>query len=102
VQQLELFLSKGNLPLGKDEDTSEIASAEVLEERVSQALAVVREVRDLWQGWLHGVEALFPQLQDHTLRSSWKTQIKASLQTIFTGAAFQPILDEYGHSQTHP
>jgi Fe-S oxidoreductase len=33
-------------------------------------------------------------LQDHTLRASWKTQIKTSLQTIFTGAAFQPILDE--------
>jgi len=33
-------------------------------------------------------------LQDHTLRASWKTQIKASFQTIFTGAAFQPILDE--------
>jgi FAD/FMN-containing dehydrogenase len=92
--ELELFLSKGNLPLGKDEDTSEIASAELLEERVSQALAVVRDVRDLWQGWLHGVETLFPQLQDHTLRASWKTQIKTSLQTIFTGAAFQPILEE--------
>ncbi|MEN9832468.1 MAG: hypothetical protein RLZZ487_2073, partial [Pseudomonadota bacterium] len=92
--ELELFLSKGNLPLGKDHDTSEIASAELLEERVSQALAVVRDVRDLWQGWLNGVETLFPQLQDHSLRASWKTQIKASLQTIFTGAAFQPILDE--------
>ena len=92
--ELELFLSKGNLPLGKDEDTSEIASAELLEERVSQALAVVRDVRDLWQGWLQGVGVLFPQLQDHTLRASWKTQIKASLHTIFTGAAFQPILDE--------
>ena len=92
--ELELFLSKGNLPLGKDDDTSEIASAELLQERVSQALAVVRDVRDLWQGWLHEVENLFPQLQDHTLRASWKTQIKASFQTIFTGAAFQPILDE--------
>jgi FAD/FMN-containing dehydrogenase len=92
--ELELFLSKGNLPLGKDGETNEIASAELLEERVSQALAVVCDVRDLWQGWLHGVETLFPQLQDHSLRASWKTQIKASLQTIFTGAAFQPILDE--------
>ncbi|MEY4219651.1 MAG: hypothetical protein RL686_2158, partial [Pseudomonadota bacterium] len=92
--ELELFLSKGNLPLGKDGETNEIASAELLEERVSQALAVVRDVRDLWQGWLHGVETLLPQLQDHSLRASWKTQIKASLQTIFTGAAFQPILDE--------
>jgi FAD/FMN-containing dehydrogenase len=40
--ELELFLSKGNLPLGKDGETNEIASAELLEERVSQALAVVR------------------------------------------------------------
>ena len=92
--ELELFLSKGNLPLGKDGETNEIASAELLEERVSQALAVVRDVRDVWQGWLNGVETLFPQLQDHSLRASWKTQIKSSLQTIFTGAAFQPILDE--------
>jgi len=92
--ELELFLSKGNLPLGKDDDTSEIASAELLEDRVSQALAVVREVRDVWQGWLQGVESLFPQLQDHSLRASWKTQIKAPFQTIFSGAAFQPIFDE--------
>ena len=46
--ELEHFLSKGNLPLGKDDDTSEIASAELLEERVSQALAVICDVRDLW------------------------------------------------------
>ncbi|MFM1766610.1 MAG: hypothetical protein RIU71_2373, partial [Pseudomonadota bacterium] len=61
---------------------------------MSQALAVVRDVRDLWQGWLQGVETLFPQLQDHTLRASWKTQIRAPFQTIFSGAAFQPIFDE--------
>jgi Fe-S oxidoreductase len=92
--ELEHFLSKGNLPLGKDDDTSEIASAELLEERVGQALALVRDVRTLWQGWLQGVDTLFPQLQDHTLRASWKTQIKAPFQSIFSGAAFQPIFDE--------
>ena len=31
--------------------------------------------------------ALFPQLQDHTLRASWKTQIRAPLQSMFAGAA---------------
>jgi Fe-S oxidoreductase len=37
---------------------------------------------------------LFPQLQDHSLRASWKTQIRAQLQNIFTGAQLSPILDE--------
>jgi FAD/FMN-containing dehydrogenase/Fe-S oxidoreductase len=92
--ELEHFLSKGNLPLGKEDDAGQIASAELLEDRVTQALAVVRDVRDLWQGWLQSVDTLFPQLQDHTLRASWKTQIKAPFGSIFSGAAFKPILDE--------
>ena len=45
-------------------------------------------------GGLQGVDTLFPQLQDHTLRASWKTQIKTPFQSIFSGAAFQPIFDE--------
>ncbi|MDD0810404.1 FAD/FMN-binding oxidoreductase [Curvibacter sp. RS43] len=91
---LEKFFSRGKLPLGKAEDASEMPSPELLEERVAQALAVVRDARALWQGWLQGVETLFPQLQDHSLRASWKTEIRARLQAIFTGAAFKPILDE--------
>ena len=55
---------------------------------------MVQDVRDLWQGWLQNVATLFPQLQDHTLRASWKTQIKLPFQSIFSGAAFQPIFDE--------
>jgi len=92
--ELESFLARGNLPLGKVEDASEMPSAELLEERVGQALAVVRDVRDLWQNWLTRVDELFPQLQDHTLRASWKTQIRAPFQDIFSGSAFQPILTE--------
>ena len=92
--ELESFLERGNLPLGKSDDASEIPSAELLEDRVSQALAVVRDVRDLWQNWLTNVESLFPQLQDHTLRASWKAQIRPAFQDIFSGAAFQPILAE--------
>ncbi len=91
---LEAFLSKGNLPLGKHDDAVEIPSAELLGDRVTQALALVREVRTLWAGWLLGVEPLFSQLQDHTLRASWKTQLRAPLQNIFTGVAFEPILKE--------
>ncbi|MEY4978560.1 MAG: hypothetical protein RLZZ352_830 [Pseudomonadota bacterium] len=93
-EALEAFLTQGKLPLGKTDDASDIPSAELLEDRVQQGLARVREVRALWAGWLRNVDTLFPQLQDHSLRASWKTQIRAPLQQIFSGAAFGPILAE--------
>ncbi len=92
--ELEAFFAKGQLPLGRSDDANDIPSAELLEDRVVQALALVREVRTLWRGWLDGVETLFPELQNHALRASWKTQLRAPLQAIFNGAAFQPILAE--------
>ncbi|MDP3755721.1 FAD/FMN-binding oxidoreductase [Polaromonas sp.] len=91
---LEAFFLKGKLPLGKSDDAGEIPSAELLEDRVGQAVALIADVRALWSGWLRDVEALFPQLQDHSLRASWKTQLRAPLQAIFSGAAFAPILAE--------
>jgi FAD/FMN-containing dehydrogenase/Fe-S oxidoreductase len=94
ADELEAFFSRGNLPLGKHDDASEIPSAELLEDRVGQALQLVREVRTLWQGWLRDVEPLFSQLQEHSLRASWKTQIRAPLQAIFVGEAFAGILAE--------
>jgi FAD/FMN-containing dehydrogenase/ferredoxin len=93
-REIEAFLERGNLPLGKQDDANDIPSAELLEDRVAQALAVVREVRDQWQGWLTDVDSLFPQLQEHSLRASWKTQIRPAFQNIFSGSAFLPILNE--------
>ena len=93
-EALEAFFAKGSLPLGKTDEANELPNAELLEDRVQQALSLVREVRSLWSTWLRDVDSLFPQLQDHSLRASWKTQIRAPLQQIFTGAAFGPILDE--------
>jgi FAD/FMN-containing dehydrogenase/Fe-S oxidoreductase len=37
---------------------------------------------------------LFDVVQDHTVRVSWKQEIRAQLRQIFGGAAFKPILDE--------
>ncbi len=91
---LLVFLEKGNLPLGKEGEASEVVSAELLEDRVAQAVATVGSVRVQWQGWLQGVEGLFTQLQDHTLRASWKTQLRAPLQAIFSGEGFAPLLGE--------
>src|SRR6478609_4369159 len=56
ADELEAFFARGNLPLGKQDDASEIPSAELLEDRVGQASAKVREVREQWQGWLADVD----------------------------------------------
>ncbi|MDE2607696.1 MAG: FAD/FMN-binding oxidoreductase [Burkholderiales bacterium] len=92
ADELEAFFVRGELPLGKQDDAGEIPSAELLEDRVQQALALIREVRAQWQDWLANVDPLFPQLQDHTLRASWKAQIRAPLQSFFSGTAFAPLL----------
>jgi len=96
VDALQAFFAKGNLPLGKADDANEIPSAELLEDRVAQAAALLTEVGDLWRGWLQGLDQqYFDGLQDHSLRASWKTQILKPLQTsIFAGAAFAPLIEE--------
>ena len=71
--ELAAFLTAGNLPLGKADasgDSGDVLSPELLQSRVAQALEVVIGARTLWASWLHGVETLFPQLQDHSLRAS--------------------------------
>jgi len=94
ANELEAFFQRGALPLGKAEDPNDMPSPEMLQERVDQALAVVREARELWAGWARELDTYFDGLQDHTLRASWKTQIREPLRGIFTGEVFAPILTE--------
>ena len=106
VAALQAFFERGQLPLGKSDDAGEIASAELLEDRVQQALALLAEVRSQWQFWLDNLDIVqpagsecagqtcFTPLQDWRLRASWKTQILKPLQQLFAGAAFTPLLDE--------
>lgn len=91
---LMTFLEQEHLPLGRQEDGSPLESAELLAERVSQALQVLQEVRSQWTLWLEHIDQYFPSLQSYEIRASWKTQIRAPLRTIFTGNAFAPILEE--------
>ena len=101
---LEAFFAAGSLPLGKGDDAGEVASAELLEDRVQQALALVRDVRAQWRHWLANLDAtdpadtaegrsFFSRLQDHSLRASWKSQLRAPLQAIFVGSAFAPVVE---------
>ena len=102
AERLEAFFARGELPLGKADDAAALPSAELLEDRVQQVLQLLHEVRELWQFWLAQLDVVqpdsgrsfFAQLQDHSLRASWKTQILAPLQALFSGASFEPIVRE--------
>ena len=99
---LSAFFTRGNLPLGRNDETGEIPGAELLEDRVQQALALLAEVRAVWQHWLDQLdrvqadsgETCFAMLQDWRWRASWKTQILKPLQGLFAGDAFKPLLAE--------
>jgi FAD/FMN-containing dehydrogenase/Fe-S oxidoreductase len=99
---LTAFLSSQPLPLGRGDDAVEIPSAELLEDRVLQALQRLAEVRAQWQAWLEELDrpqtlpdarTRFEQLQDGSLRASWKTQILRPLESLFAGAPFAPIVE---------
>ena len=102
ADRLEAFFAAGQLPLGKTDDAGEIPGAELLGDRAQQALALVREVRAQWRQWMDGLDqvqpdsgrSFFDQLQDVSLRASWKRQILKPLQQLFTGGAFVPVIDE--------
>ena len=92
LDSLEAFLKKGALPLGKSDQEYEIPTAEILGDRVQQALDLITKVRTRWADWLTQMDTYFPQLQNHSLRSSWKEEVRSELRIIFGGLVFEPIL----------
>ncbi len=91
---LEAFLKKSALPLGKATEDYEIPSAEILGDRVQQALELTARVGARWSEWLTQMDTHFSDLQNYSLRASWKTEVRAELRIIFGGLAFEPILNE--------
>ncbi|TXT24250.1 MAG: FAD linked oxidase domain protein, partial [Gallionellaceae bacterium] len=112
AEALQEFFA-GDLPL-HSQDT-QLSAAELLDTRPQQARELLAGVRARWQ-WLRdnldaacsslpvassnpacqlpGTGSVFQALQDHTLRASWKTEIREPLHHIFGGRAYQAILDQ--------
>ena len=111
------FLS-GELPLHQGD--ANLDNALLIGDRRQNALDTIAAVRARWQ-WLFdqldtplsaaeaefsalGIETgafsnkaahptLFHRLQDHSVRASWKTELKPQLETIFDGNVFRPVLE---------
>jgi FAD/FMN-containing dehydrogenase/Fe-S oxidoreductase len=113
LDAVERYL-QGDLPITLPE--AGVTADEVLGDRTERALAVVREARERWR-WLldnldrpltdlpaggalpplaatrHDGGTLFNVLQDHTVRVSWKDEVRELLADIFSGRAFEKLLE---------
>src|SRR5262249_36435525 len=63
-----------------------------IDDKVEEARTLLAAVRERWQSLIEGIDQTFPALQDHSTRVSWKTEIKAPLETLFAGLAFAPVM----------
>lgn len=94
LDALESYLKQPLLPIRANEEIEDISQAEMVGDRVLQAQTLITSVRNQWSDWLGDIKHYFPQIQDGSLRASWKTQLLAPLQIIFGGASFELVLKE--------
>ena len=89
-------LFEEELPLLQDEE--KIHAEELLGNRVGLARTLVGQTRARWQSLLETLdsadETTFRALQSHSIRVSWKSEIREQLQRIFAGRVYQKILEE--------
>jgi len=96
-------LLSGDLPLHQPE--AAVPAAELIGDRVERALALIAATRARWQ-WLadnldapprdfnHPSGSVWHLLQEHTLRVSWKTEVRAPLADIFSGLHFHKVREQ--------
>ena len=109
LDALEHFF-QGELPMSRDEDA--VTDPGMTESRRARALELLAKVRERWQ-WLRGnldaplstyfekfgvaestAPAVFRALQDHSLRVSWKREVRRELHALFTGRGYALVLDQ--------
>lgn len=76
------ILANLDAPLGEVRQQLQTLGLDHLTEALDARLAIQPDAR------------LFDAVQDHTVRVSWKAEVRAPLRQIFNGAAYQCILDE--------
>ncbi len=118
IDRLDEFLRQPVLPVNPDDDS--LSKDELLGDRVREGLELLAGVRMRWLALRDsldepvaeralslcalGVKAdaltmpqeasIFRMVQIHTIRVSWKTELRAPLEEIFGGAAYLPIFRE--------
>jgi FAD/FMN-containing dehydrogenase/Fe-S oxidoreductase len=107
LDELEQFFV-GDLPLAQEDEM--FPNSEVLGDRPEAAKELIRTTRQRWAWLLTSLDApastispplsaapaagakVFDVIQTHIVRVSWKAEVKATLEQIFSGRDFAPIL----------
>lgn len=92
ADELLAFFEQGT-GLGKVEDDGEVPSKDMLAERVEEAKRIIA-ARAQWQDWYGRIDELFAHRKDHSLRASWKLQLRNPLRQLFTGGVFEPVREQ--------
>jgi FAD/FMN-containing dehydrogenase len=103
VEALQAFYD-GELKPGKtgDADLDKLSRDEILGDRPARVRALLAEVRERWSGFLRNLDApgsvagrsVFEELQDRSVRVSWKRELREPIARIMAGDAFAPIRAE--------
>ncbi|MCP5340207.1 MAG: FAD/FMN-binding oxidoreductase [Steroidobacteraceae bacterium] len=103
VDALEEFY-RGELKPGKtgDAELDQLSREEILGDRVERVRALLAEVRQRWSGFLQDLDqpgsvpgkSVFAELQERSVRVSWKRELREPLARIMAGDAFAPIRAE--------
>src|SRR5262249_27533895 len=72
-------------------DSEAVPDPEALDAKAEEARGLVTEVASRWSDLLARIDETFPALQDHSERVSWKGELKAPLELLFEGRAFEPV-----------
>ncbi|MDO9013129.1 MAG: DUF3683 domain-containing protein [Gallionella sp.] len=121
LDELDEFFA-GELPLHYQDD-KQIGDAELLGNRAQEARQLLADVRGRWE-WLRDnldkpssktqdtsfkenpqatpcnlplapcTYTVFEALQDHSIRASWKRELRDALRPIFSGGTYLPVLDK--------
>jgi FAD/FMN-containing dehydrogenase/heterodisulfide reductase subunit C len=86
------FFAGPSLPHAWGPDDDARPARELLDAKVDEARTLVAGTHARWQDLLDRIDATFPALQERSLIVSWKTELKAPLEEIFSGLAFAPVL----------
>jgi len=113
LDALDAFFN-GELPLYRQDEGS-LDSDELLGSRTQHARELLAKVRHRWQGMLDDLDlpiahatskfgadstsgatgdSIFEAMQNHSLRVSWKLELRDQLRHIFSGGIYQPIVEQ--------
>lgn len=107
IDALDTFFA-GELPLFYQDD-AQLGAAELLGNRPQQARELLAEVRTRWQWLLDNLDAalensthtnlgtgdsVFHALQNHSIRASWKLELRDPVSQLFSGRTYQTIMEK--------